>query len=317
VTVAVERVGAVARSILDEIERAIVGKHDPLELILLAILADGHVLIEDVPGLGKTLAARAFATVTGLDHARVQFTPDLLPSDLTGSSVLDGAGRLVFRPGPVFTNLLLADEINRASPKTQSALLEAMQERQITSDDATRPLSPPFHVLATENPIEFEGTYPLPEAQLDRFIARVRFGYPSADDEWEILRRRSRRACDEVPLRPVLVREALLDLQGALESVYVSEPIGSYIVAIVNATRGHPSLELGASPRGSLALFKLARAAAAVDDRDFVIPEDVKRVAVPALAHRVRLNAELWVRRVREDDVIADCVRSVPTPVAP
>ena len=223
----------IGSAILDEVEQAIVGKREPLELLLMTILAGGHALIEDVPGLGKTLAARAFATATGLHHARVQFTPDLLPSDLTGSPVLDAAGGLTFRRGPVFTNLLLADEINRASPKTQSALLEAMQERQVTSDDGTRPLPRPFHVLATQNPIELEGTYPLPEAQLDRFLARVSFGYPSADDEWEVLRR---HGSGEVELRSVLDRDGLLELQRSLEDVHVAELVGRYMVALVTAS---------------------------------------------------------------------------------
>jgi MoxR-like ATPase len=307
--------GELARTILDEVERALVGKRSALELMLLGLLAGGHVLIEDVPGLGKTLAVRSLATATGLGHGRIQFTPDLMPSDITGSSIFDQrAGVFVFQPGPVFTNLLLADEINRASPKTQAALLEAMQERQVTTDDGTQPLPRPFHVVATQNPIEFEGTYPLPEAQLDRFLVRVAPGYPSAEDEWELLRRRTERAADEVTLTPVVTPETLLGMQRSLESVHVSEPVGRYIVAIVSATRVHASLELGASPRASLALLALARGAAALDGRDFVIPEDVKRIATAALAHRLRLRPEQWVRRVREADVVAECLASVPVP---
>jgi MoxR-like ATPase len=306
-----------ASAILDELERAIVGKRSALELMLLALLADGHLLIEDVPGLAKTLAARSLATVTGLDHGRIQFTPDLLPADVTGGAIFDRErGALVFQPGPVFTNLLLGDEVNRASPKTQAALLEAMQEHQVTSDGVSHALPRPFHVVATQNPIEFEGTYPLPEAQLDRFLARVSLGYPDRDDEWEVLHRRVERRTDEVELQPVVDRDALVAMQRSLELVHVSERIGRYMVSIVAATRGHPSLELGASPRGSLALLKLARAAAVLDGRDFVIPEDVKRVASPALSHRVRLRPDLWVRRVRDADVIAECVASVPAPAA-
>jgi MoxR-like ATPase len=317
VSEAIADTGARAMAILDEVERAIVGKRASLELMLLALLADGHVLIEDVPGLGKTLAARSFATVTGLDHGRIQFTPDLLPSDVTGAPVFDRrTGAFVFQPGPVFTNLLLADEINRASPKTQAALLEAMQERQVTSDADSRPLPRPFHVVATQNPIEFEGTYPLPEAQLDRFLARVTLGYPAREQEWEVLRRRTERATDDVQLRPIIDRDTLLAMQRSLEGVHVAERIGRYMVEIAAATRAHPSVELGASPRGSLALLKLARGAAALDGRDFVIPEDVKRVAGPALAHRIRLRPELWVRRVREADIVAECVGSVPAPAA-
>jgi MoxR-like ATPase len=307
--------GEMARAILDEVERALVGKRSALELMLLGLLAGGHVLIEDVPGLGKTLAARAFAVATGLEQRRIQFTPDLMPSDITGSSIFDQrTSAFVFLPGPVFTNLLLADEINRASPKTQAALLEAMQERQVTVDDGTQPLPRPFHVVATQNPIEFEGTYPLPEAQLDRFLVRVAVGYPGPDDEWEVLRRRTERATDEVTISPVVARQTLLAMQRSLEAVHVSEPIGRYIVAIVSATRAHASLELGASPRASLALLALARGTAALDGRDFVIPEDVKRVAGAGLSHRVRLRPEQWVRRVREADVVAECLASVPVP---
>jgi MoxR-like ATPase len=309
--------GTLARAVLDEVERAVVGKRGPLELILLAILADGHVLIEDVPGLAKTLAARSFAAALGLEHGRIQFTPDLTPADVTGSSIFDQrTATFSFRPGKVFTNLLLGDEINRAPPKTQAALLEAMQERQVTVDDGTRPLPAPFLVLATQNPLEFEGTYPLPEAQLDRFLARVSLGYPSADDEWELLRRRTTRHTDEVALDVIGDRELLLGMQRSLEEVHVSEAIGRYVVALVAATREHPSVELGASPRGSLALLKLARARAALDGRDFVIPEDVKSVAVPALAHRIRLRPEQWVQRVREDDVVAECAVAVHSPPA-
>jgi MoxR-like ATPase len=308
-------VAARGRAILAEVERAVVGKRDALELVLLAMLADGHVLIEDFPGLAKTLIARSFAAVTGLRFARVQFTPDLMPSDITGSSIYDQrSGAFSFRPGPIFTNVLLGDEINRAPPKTQAALLEAMEERQVTSDDATRPLDRPFLVIATQNPIEYEGTYPLPEAQLDRFLARVSVGYPAADDEWEVLERRIERRTEEVELQAIVDRDELLALQRGVEGVHVAAPVGRYIVAISAQTRSSVRVQVGASPRGSLALMKLARARAALHGRDYVVPDDVKALAVPALAHRLVLNPELWVRGIGGDAVVAECLEAVPAP---
>jgi len=303
--------------ILDEVERAVVGKRDALELILMALLADGHVLLEDYPGLAKTLAARSFAQATSLGFARIQFTPDLMPSDVTGSSIFDQrAGEFSFLPGPIFTNLLLADEINRAPPKTQAALLEAMQERQVTTEGVTRPLAAPFLVLATQNPIEYEGTYPLPEAQLDRFLMRTGIGYPSRDHEIEMLGRRIERGEDEVPLEPVVDAPTLVAMQRALEQVHVAPAIEGYIVDLVAATRASRRLAVGSSPRGSLALMKLSRAKAALAGRDFVVPEDVKAIAVPALAHRLTLRPELWVQRIRGEDVVAETLETVPTPPA-
>jgi len=305
------------RRVLDEVERAIVGKREALELIMLALLSEGHVLLEDYPGLAKTLIARSLAQATSLHFSRIQFTPDLMPSDVTGSSIFDQRrGEFTFLPGPIFTNLLLADEINRAPPKTQAALLEAMQERQVTSEGETRPLQPPFVVLATQNPIEYEGTYPLPEAQLDRFLIRTSIGYPSREHEIELLARRLDRGEDEVALAAVLDGPTLVAMQRALEQVHVSEPIEGYIVDLVTATRESRRLAVGASPRGSLALLKLSRARAALDGRDFVVPEDVKAVAVPALAHRLTLRPELWVQRVRGEDVVAEALETVPTPPA-
>ena len=316
-TVGLEHVAARSHAIIDELERAVVGKRDALELALSALLADGHVLIEDFPGLAKTLIARSFAAVTQMRFSRIQFTPDLMPSDITGASIFNQrSGEFEFRSGPVFTNVLLADEINRAPPKTQAALLEAMQERQVTTEDWTRPLERPFLVLATENPIEYEGTYPLPEAQLDRFLIRMRVGYPSADDEWEILERRLDRREDEPELTAVVARDELISMQRALESVHVSESVGRYIVALVSATRASPSVEVGASPRGTLALMKLARVRAVLDGREFVVPDDVKHVAIPAIAHRLALSPELWVQRVRAEDVVQECLESVPVPAA-
>jgi MoxR-like ATPase len=303
--------------LLDEIERAVVGKRDALELVLLGLLADGHVLIEDFPGLAKTLIARSFAQATGLGFGRIQFTPDLMPSDVTGSSIYNqGAADFEFRPGPIFTNLLLADEINRAPPKTQAALLEAMQERQVTSEGTTRVLERPFLVLATQNPIEHEGTYPLPEAQLDRFLLRISVGYPSREDELGILEQRRDRRADDVELDQVVDAETVREMQLALEDVYVAESVGWYIVDVVRATRDAASVQVGASPRGTLAILKLARARAVLDGRDFVVPDDVKAVAVPALAHRLSLRPELWVQQVRAEDVVAERLETVPTPPA-
>ncbi len=306
-----------ASAILDELERSIVGKRDALELILAALLCDGHVLLEDYPGLAKTLIARSFAQSSSLRFSRIQFTPDLMPSDVTGSSVFDQQRtEFTFLPGPIFTNLLLADEINRAPPKTQAALLEAMQERQVTTEGETRVLEAPFLVMATQNPIEYEGTYPLPEAQLDRFLVRIGIGYPARDDEIEMLSRRLERGEDEVELRPVVDAATLLAMQHALEQVHVSAAIEGYIVDLVTATRTSKRLAVGASPRGSLALLKLSRAKAALDGRDFVVPEDVKAIAIPALAHRLTLRPELWVQRVRGEDVVAEALETVPTPPA-
>jgi MoxR-like ATPase len=313
----VEQVGEQAERILDEVERAVVGKRDALESVLLAVLADGHVLLEDYPGLAKTLIARSFAQVCDMDFSRIQFTPDLMPSDVTGSAIYDQRrGDFEFRPGPIFTNLLLGDEINRAPPKTQAALLEAMQERQVTSEGETRPLGRPFVVIATQNPIEYEGTYPLPEAQLDRFLVRIRVGYPDREQEWRMLERRLDRGEDEITLEPVVDRDTLVAMQRAVEQVHVSEPIGYYIVDVIAATRANTQVDVGSSPRGSLAVMKLARCRAALFGRDFVTPEDVKAVAVPALSHRLMLRPELWVRRVRPEEIVLETLETVPTPAA-
>ena len=303
--------------IVAEVSKAIVGKRDVLELVLIGILVQGHILLEDLPGLAKTLMARSFAQVLGVDFNRIQFPPDLLPADITGSSIYDqSGGRFEFRPGPLFTNLLLGDEINRAPPKTQAALLEAMQEEQITVENTTYPLPPPFVLIATQNPIEYEGTYPLPEAQLDRFMLRTPIGYPTASEEWQILQRRLERREDEVKLTEIVDRDRLLEMQAAVEQVHVSDPIGNYIVAIVDASRAHGDVQVGASPRGALAVMKLARGRALLSGRDFVTPDDVKSVAVPALAHRLTLRPELWVRRVGGEDVVRGLLAQVPAPSA-
>jgi MoxR-like ATPase len=309
-----DQVAALGSRILDEIERAVIGKRSALELLLLAVLSDGHVLIEDLPGLAKTLMARSLAQVTDLGFSRVQFTPDLMPMDVTGSMVLGRSGDLEFRRGPIFTNLLLADEVNRAPAKTQAALLEAMQERQVTVDGVTHPLEPPFIVIATQNPIEYEGTYPLPEAQLDRFLMRLSVGYPSADDEVRVLEDRMARRSDEIRLDRVVDAPTLRAMQASVEQVHVSPPVGRYMVDLVGATRSRKRVQVGSSPRGSLALMKLARAKAAISGRDFVTPDDVKHVAVPALGHRIILRPELWIQDVRGDDVVEECLDTVPTP---
>ncbi|MBA3630128.1 MAG: MoxR family ATPase [Actinobacteria bacterium] len=301
--------------VLDAVEKVIVGKRDVLQLILIGILARGHILLEDFPGLAKTLMASSFAQVIGMDFNRIQFTPDLLPADIIGASIYHQRdGRFEFRPGPVFTNLLLGDEINRAPPKTQAALLEAMQEGQVSVEEITRKLEQPFVVIATQNPIEYEGTYPLPEAQLDRFMLRASVGYPDRDEEWEILRRRAERNRDEVVLDRVIDSGQLLAMQSTLERVHVSDGVGLYIVDLVAATRSHPDVQVGSSPRGSLALFKTARARALLEGRDFVTPDDVKWVAEAALAHRLSLRPEMWVRRVKGNDIVRSILERVPTP---
>ncbi len=314
-------VGSVAergRDLLDAVETIIVGKRPVLERVLWAILADGHVLIEDVPGLAKTLIAKSFAAGLGLSFRRVQFTPDLLPADITGSYIFDRkAGEFVLRKGPVFTNVLLADEINRAPPKTQSALLEAMQERQATLEGDTLRIEPPFFVLATQNPIEHEGTYPLPEAQVDRFLLRIDVGYPTKEQEVQILQRRQERRSDDARIEPVTTTAEVRVLQEAVESIHVDPAVEAYMVDIVAGTRAHSQVEIGASPRGSLALLKLTRGRAALAGRDFVTPDDVKAVAPYALAHRIILKPDPWIRGVRTTSVLADVLGQVPVPKVP
>jgi MoxR-like ATPase len=302
-------------AVLDEIERAVVGNRRALELVMIGILAGGHILLEDLPGLGKTLIARSFARTLGLDFSRIQFTPDLLPSDVIGAPLYDQrTGEMVFRPGPVFTQLLLADEINRTPPKTQAALLEAMGEGQVSMDGETRPLPQPFVVLATDNPIEYEGTYELPEAQLDRFLMRLRLGYLQPDDEVLMLQRRLDRATERAELGQVTDAGELTAMCRSLEQVEVSPDLLEYVVAIIRTTREHSQIQVGASPRGGLALVQLARGEALLRKRDYVIPDDIKNIAVPALAHRVTLRPELWVRQVSSDDVVARLLATVPTP---
>ncbi len=316
-TIPLDQVSARADAILTEVERAVVGKRRSLEIVLAGVLAGGHVLMEDFPGLGKTLAARSFAQALGLDFARAQFTPDLLPSDLTGSFLYDQrTHEFVFRRGPLFTGLLLADEINRTPPKTQSALLEAMQEGQVTVEGQTFALPRPFHVLATANPVEYEGTYPLPEAQLDRFLLRVSFGYPTAAQEWEVLQRRMARRQEGQEVTRVTDAGGLVEMQQAVETVTVDEGVGQYCVRLAAATRSHQNLLMGASPRGSLALLLTSRAYAVLRGRDYVTPEDVKAVAHACLDHRVTVRPELWMNDVSAASVVTAVLSSVPTPAA-
>jgi MoxR-like ATPase len=316
-TIPVAEVANISNRVLQEVERAIVGKREVLEKIMAAILASGgHVLLEDYPGLAKTLIANSFATALGLDFKRIQFTPDLLPGDITGGYIYDRtASTFTLRQGPLFANIILADEINRASPRTQSALLEAMQEYQVTLEGETMRLPQPFIVLATQNPIEYEGTFPLPEAQLDRFIMKLSVGYPSPQDEQEILRRRRERRTDAMLLQPATNAEGLLAMREAIEDVYIDPDIEAYIVKIITETRRHRKVSVGASPRGTLALLKLSRAWAAIHGREYVLPDDVKLFIVPALIHRLILEPDLWTDRAAGGDVLAEVMHGVPVPV--
>lgn len=312
---AMRRVTTTTTRWLDAVERAVVGKRDVLELIVTGLLANGHILLDDLPGVAKTLSARSLAATAGMRFSRVQFTPDILPADITGAMVLDlttNAAR--FQPGPIFAQLVLADEINRAPAKAQAALLEAMQERQVTVDTETHMLPRPFLVIATQNPVESEGTYPLPEAQLDRFILRTRIGYPTPADESELLAQRIRRRHDDVALDGVMAPDEFLQAQANVELVHVDPAIVNYVVAIVGSTRNDSQVDVGASPRGSLALLKLARASALIRGRDFVTPDDVRRLAVAALAHRIVLTAEAWARRTAPESVIERCAATVAAP---
>lgn len=314
----IEKIAYYYSKISEEVGKVIVGKKDVIEKLFMAILSNGHVLLEDYPGLAKTLMAKTLSTVLGCKFNRIQFTPDLLPADITGTYVYNQkVGDFELRKGPIFTNILLADEINRAPPKTQSALLEAMQEKQVTIEGFTHKLEEPFVVFATQNPIEFEGVYPLPEAQIDRFLIKTSVGYPSIDEEVEILRRRIDRRTDDFNVKTILDRETVLEMQKSIEDVHVDDDILEYIVNIVNMTRSHPSIEVGSSPRGSLALLKLSRSHAAIYGRDYVIPDDVKFIAIEALSHRILLKSEYWVKGVKPEDIIKDVLKNVPVPKGP
>jgi MoxR-like ATPase len=304
-----------SRTILGILEQVIIGKQQVLQHLLLGLYSRGNILIEDFPGLAKTLIARLIAQVTGLTFKRIQFTPDLLPGDITGGYIYNQKrAEFEFRPGPLFTNLVLADEVNRAPPKTQAALLEVMQERQVTVDGTTYPMPSPFLVLATQNPIELEGTYPLPEAQLDRFIMRLRVGYPSVEEERQILALRGSRQQDRVDLQPAIEVAQLLQMQAAVEQVHAGEAIELYIANLTAATRQHPQVQVGVSPRGALALYQLARARAMVHERDFVLPDDVKAMAPAALAHRLLLKPELWVRGVQAEQIVKEILERTAVP---
>jgi MoxR-like ATPase len=313
----ISEVADLSEKIINEVETAIVGKREVLRQILTACLASGgHVLLEDYPGLAKTLIANSFASVLGLSFKRIQFTPDLLPGDITGGYVFDRQNnQFVLRKGPLFANIILADEINRASPRTQSALLEAMQEYQVTLEGETMKLLEPFFVIATQNPIEYEGTFPLPEAQLDRFIVKLSIGYPTPEDEHEILRRRRRRRQDAFDLKTVTNSETLLDMRQAIEEVHIDSDIERYIVNLTAATRKHRQIVVGASPRAALALLKLSRAWAAMNNRDYVLPDDVKYFCRPVLIHRLILEPDLWTERRAADEIINDILRQIPVPV--
>jgi len=311
----VETVSGICRKIQGELSNAIVGKEEVLRKILLAVLANSHVLIEDYPGLAKTMIAKSLAATIGCKFSRVQFTPDLLPADITGTYVYNQkTGDFELRKGPIFTNILLADEINRSPPKTQAALLEAMQERQTTLDGKLHALESPFIVLATQNPIEFEGVYQLPEAQLDRFIMKVGVGYPSERDEVAILRNRIERQRDEFTINTVVDTKTVTEMQGAIEAVHGDDDLLDYISRLVRETRLHPQVEVGASPRGSLALLKLARANAALNSRDYIIPDDVKDIAVEALSHRIIPKSSSWVRGFDSKSIIEGILNRVPVP---
>jgi MoxR-like ATPase len=298
------------------VEKAVIGKRELLEEILAAVAAKGHVLLEDYPGLAKTLIAKSFAAALGLEFKRIQFTPDLLPGDITGSVIFDREkNEFRMEQGPIFANIVLADEINRASPKTQAALLEAMQEGQVTLGGETLPLPDPFVVIATQNPIEYEGTFPLPEAQLDRFLIKTSVGYPSPEEEQQILQDRRERKQDQFSLEQVADAERLTELTDRIEEVHVEPDLEHYIVALVQQTRKDKRTTVGASPRGSLALLKLARARAALQGRSFVIPDDVKRFVQPALSHRLILQPDLWMKRSAVNEILTSILNTVPVPV--
>ena len=311
----VENVAETCARILAELTTAVVGKELVLRKILIGVLANSHILIEDYPGLAKTVIAKSLSVTIGCKFARVQFTPDLLPADITGTYIYNQKSNdFELRKGPIFTNILLADEINRSPPKTQSALLEAMQERQTTLDGKTHPLDNPFIVIATQNPIEFEGVYQLPEAQLDRFIMRLRIGYPDKNSEIEILKRRITRRTDDFSLKTIVDSTTLLEIQDTIERVHADDGVLSYITDIVRETRAHAQVEIGASPRGSLALLKLARANAAMSSRDYILPDDVKAICGEALSHRMIPKAASWVRGYDATSIIDEIVRRVPVP---
>jgi MoxR-like ATPase len=317
IPISIEQVAELSARVIQEVEKAVVGKREVLEQMMAAFLSPGgHILLEDYPGLAKTLIANSFAMALGMQFKRIQFTPDLLPGDITGGYVFESAqNRFMLRKGPIFTHILLADEINRASPKTQSALLEAMQEYHVTLEGETLPLPDPFIVIATQNPIEYEGTFPLPEAQLDRFIVKMSIGYPNPTEEDEILKRRAERKKDVVSLQAIISPETFLAMRATVEEVYVDPDVRRYMVDLAAKSRSHPQVAVGVSPRGSLALLKLTRAWAAIQGRNFVIPDDIKQFIQPALGHRIILDPSLWGVEKSENKVMAEVTQSVAVPV--
>lgn len=314
-SISISETSAVCRKLIDEVGNVVVGKKNMLKYVILGILSDGHILFEDYPGLAKTLTAKTFSSAIGCKFMRVQFTPDLLPADITGTYVYSQkTGEFKLLKGPIFTNILLADEINRAPPKTQAALLEAMQERQTTLEGETYTLDKPFLVLATQNPIEYEGTYPLPEAQIDRFLMRLNIGYPNEGEEQEILKRMEHGEIGDIKVNKIVSPAEILAMQNTIQSVYIDKDIQNYIVKLVQSTRNESRVEVGISPRGSIALFKLSKAHAAFNGRDYVVPDDIKNVIIPALSHRLILKAEARVRGVQPDNIIKEIVNKTPVP---
>lgn len=311
----IKQTAALSKSLISEVENTILGKRNVLEHIIVDILSGGHILFEDYPGLAKTLMANTFAIALGCKFQRIQFTPDLLPSDITGTYVFDPkANAFNFHAGPIFTNVLLADEINRAPPKTQAALLEAMQEKQVTVEGNTHKLPDPFFVFATQNPIEYEGTYPLPEAQLDRFMMKMSVGYPDFEVEKEIIARRHKRSRDEVPVNAITNANQVIEMQNSLEMIHFDDRLIDYLTRIIHLTRSHPMVEVGSSPRGTLALYKLSRAVAVLSGRHYVLPDDIKLIAISALKHRIILKPEPRIRGVKPEDVISEVMTQVPIP---
>jgi len=314
-SVSVLEISSTCKKLVEEVGKVVVGKKNMLKYVILGILTDGHILFEDYPGLAKTLTAKTFSAALGCDFTRVQFTPDLLPADITGTYVYSQkTGDFKLIKGPIFTNILLADEINRAPPKTQAALLEAMQEKQTTLEGQTYTLDRPFLVLATQNPIEYEGTYPLPEAQIDRFIMRLNVGYPNEDEEQEILNRMKEGEIHDIKVNKVVNPEQIIEMQKAIRKIHIDDDLQNYIVKIVESTRSEQRVEVGISPRGSIALFKLSKAHAAYTGRDYVVPDDIKSVALPALSHRLILKPESRVRGVKAENIIKDIIRRIPVP---
>ncbi len=313
----IEEASALSYKLITEVSNTVLGKRYVLEMVMIAVLSNGNILFEDYPGLAKTLMSNTFSRALGCNFKRIQFTPDVLPSDITGTYVFNPKETTFdFHPGPIFTNVLLADEINRAPPKTQAALLEAMQERQVTIEGKTITISKPFIVFATQNPIEYEGTYPLPEAQLDRFIMKLSVGYPDEDVERQILLNRYQRKQDEVPVKKITDARTVVAMQRAMEEVYVDPRIIQYIVSIVQSTRQDPRVQVGSSPRGSEAIFKLSRGVAVLSGRNYVIPDDIKHVVIPALKHRIILKPEPRIRGIKPEDILAEILNSVPIPTS-